>query len=349
MYWNSSLWKPLKEVAQVSNTNNTNNTINMNNRMKAQQAAKAVKTLVIIGVAVLVLIIAVSAATFTVNEHQQAIVTRFGEIIKIVVDPEIYSGEMSIEGIKVVEGKGLFFKVPFIDTVEQYDSWLNTYVSDSEDVNTADKKQYFITMFAQWRISDPVKFKVTHENTVKASNYLDNLIFPSIIQRINKLDATEFVSDKEMLNQALTEAQVDINDIIAEGGIEILDMQVHRTILPNNNLESTYQRMTANREKEAQKFRADGEKQYQQLVSAADREAREIEAAAVEESKQIKGAGDAEALAIYAESYSVDPDFYSFWRSLEALEYSLGSGSTLVLDQSHPLWGDLLDWITPAE
>jgi membrane protease subunit HflC len=317
--------------------------------MKAQQAGKAIKSLIIIGVIALALIIVISASTFTVNEHQQAIVTRFGEIIKIVVDPDVYNGEYDIEDITIVEGKGLFFKIPFIDKVEQYDSWLYTYVSDGEDVNTADKKQYFITMFAQWRISDPVKFKVTHENTVKASNYLDNLIFPSIIQRINKLQASEFISEKALLNEALREAQIDINAIIADGGIEIKDMQVHRTILPEGNLESTYQRMIANREKEAQKFRADGEKQYQQLVSAADREAREIEAAAVEESKQIKGSGDAEALAIYADSYSVDPDFYSFWRSLEALEYSLESGSTLVLDESHPLWGDLLSWITPEE
>ncbi len=336
-------------MSNTNNTNSSNNTININARMKAQQAGKAIKTLITIGVVALLLIIAFSASTFTVNEHQQAVIIRFGEIVRIVVDPAIYTGSNNIKGIKVVEGKGLFFKIPFIDQVEQFDSWLNTYVSDSEDVNTADKKQYYITMFAQWRISDPVKFKVTHENTTRASNYLDNLIFPSIIQRINKLDATEFVSDKEKLNQALIEAQIDINEIIKDGGIEIKDMQVHRTILPDGNLESTYQRMIANREKEAQKFRADGDKQYQQLVSAADREAREIEAAAVEESKQIKGEGDAEALAIYAESYSVDPDFYSFWRSLEALESSLGSGATLVLDESHPLWGDLLKWIAPQE
>ena len=329
----------------MSNQNN-NNTININARMKAQQAGKAIKTLITVGVIILALVILFSAATFTVNEHQQTVITRFGEIVKIVVDPDIYNGPSEYANIKVVEGKGLFFRIPFIDKVEQFDSRLYTYVSDSEDVNTSDKKQYYITMFAQWRISDPVKFKVTHGNTVKASNYLDNLIFPAIIQRINELDAVDFVSDKEVLNNALIAAQERINQDIAVGGIQIKDMQVHRTILPDNNLQSTYERMIANREKEAQRLRADGEKQYQQLVSAADREAREIEAAAVEESQQIKGAGDAEALSIYAESYSADPDFYSFWRSLEAMEYSLEDGSTLVLDENHPLWGDLLDWIS---
>ena len=318
----------------------------MNTRLKAQQVGKTLKTLVVIGVIIVALIIVFSASTFTVNMHQQAVITRFGEIVKIVVDPEIYSGSQDLPNVKVVEGKGLFFRVPFIDKVEQYDSWLYTYVSDSEDVNTSDKKQYYITMFAQWRIADPVKFKITHENTTKASNYLDNLIFPTIIQRINELDSADFVSDKTLLNEALIAAQKNINEIIAVGGIEIKDMQVHRTILPTGNLESTYQRMIANREKEAQRLRADGEKQYQQLVSAADREAREIEAAAVEESKQIKGAGDADALEIYADSYSVDPDFYSFWRSLEALQYSLKNDSTLVLDENHPLWGDLLSWIS---
>ena len=346
MYWNSFRWKLHREVLTVSNENNT---ININARMKAQQAGKAVKTLTVLAVIIVVFIILFSAATFTVNEHQQTVITRFGEIKKIIVDSEIYTGPADYGNIKVVEGKGLFFRIPFIDKVEQYDSWLNTYVSDSERINTADKKQYFITMFAQWRISDPVKFKLKHVTTVRASNYLDNNIFPQIIQRINKLEASDFVSDKEILNEALKEAQIDINQIIAEGGIEILDMQVHRTILPSANLQSTYERMIANRAKEAQKYRADGDKTYQQMVSAADREAREIEAAAVEESEQIKGAGDAEALQIYAESYSVDPDFYSFWRSLEAMQYSLENGTTLVLDENHPLWGDLLRWISTQE
>ena len=322
-----------------------NNTININARMKAQQAGKAIKLIAGIAGVILVLIIIFSSATFTVNEHQQAIIIRFGEIKTIVIDPDIYSGPLSYDNIKVVEGKGLFFRIPFIDKVEQFDTWLYTYVSDSEKVNTADKKQYYITMFAQWRISDPVKFKITHGSTIKASNYLDNLIFPAIIQNINELVAVEFVSDKTILNNALINAKDSINATI-EGGIQIKDIQVHRTILPTGNLQSTYERMVANRAKEAQSLRADGEKTYQQLVSAADRQAREIEAAAIEESKQIKGEGEAEALGIYASSYSVDPDFYAFWRSLEALEYSLMRNTTLVLDENHPLWNDLLAWVT---
>ena len=325
---------------------NDNNTININARMKAEQVGKAAKTLVVIAIIIIAFIIVFSAATFTVNEHQQTIITRFGEIVKIIVNPDIYNGPLEYENIKIVEGKGLFFRIPFIDKVEQFDSWLYTYVSDSERVNTADKKQYYITMFAQWRIADPVKFKVTHGTTVKASNYLDNLIFPAIIQNINELNAVDFISEKATLNEALIDAQKSINATVKVGGLEILDMQVYRTILPTGNLQSTYERMIANRAKEAQRLRADGDKTYQQMVSAADREAREIEAAAVEESKQIKGAGEGEALAIYAESYSVDPDFYSFWRSLEALQYSLENGSTLVLDENHPLWSDLLSWIS---
>jgi membrane protease subunit HflC len=333
-------------VEQVSD----NNTINLNARMAAKKAGKTVKGIIVTAVLVLVALIVLSTFTFIVNEHQQTVVTRFGsEIIKIVVDPDIYDGPSEINGIKVVEGKGLFFKLPFIDKVENYDTWLYTYVSDSEKINTADKKQYYITMFAQWRISDPAKFKVTHNNTVKATNYLDTLIFPAIIQNINRLQAQDFISDKAVLNEALKNAQENINNTISVGGIEILDIQVHRTILPDGNLQSTYERMIANRAKEAQKLRADGDKTYQQMVSAADREAREIEASAVEESKKIKGEGEAEALRIYADSYSVDPDFYAFWRSLEALQHSLEKDSTLVLDENHPLWSNLLDWVSTQE
>ena len=116
---------------------NDSNTININARMKAQEAGKAIKSIAWLLALIVIAIIVLSAATFTVNEHQQTVITRFGEIKKIVIDSDMYTGEYSIEGVKVVEGKGLFFKIPFIDKVEQYDSWLNTYVSDSEDVNTA--------------------------------------------------------------------------------------------------------------------------------------------------------------------------------------------------------------------
>ncbi len=126
-------------------------------------------------------------------------------------------------------------------------------------------------------------------------------------------------------------------------------MEVHRTILPESNLQSTYDKMIANREKKAQQARSEGDAYYTKQVASADRTAREAIAGAILESEQIRGEGDAEALEIYANAYSVDPEFYGYWRSLQALESSLESNTTLVLDRDHPLWSDLLNMVTSED
>jgi len=327
------------------------NTINVNGRMKTQEMGRGIRNLLLIAGFLVLLIVLVSASTFSVNEHEQAVVARFGSVRKVIVDPEYaafdsYEKGSQLENAKIIKGKGLFFKVPFIDKVTKYDSWLYTYVSDSEEVNTGDKKQYFMTMFAQWRIYDPGRFFLTQKSISKASLYLDNLIYPEIVQNVNDLSADDFISSKEVLNDALTNAQNNLNKKIKNSGLMIADIQVHRTSLPASNIQSTYNRMIADRAKVAQQLRAEGNEDYEKRVAEADLEARRTIANAIEESERLKGEGDAEALAIYAESYSVDEDFYSFWRSLQALETSLGSNTTLVLDSDHPLWSGLLQWAT---
>ena len=121
---------------------------------------------------------------------------------------------------------------------------------------------------------------------------------------------------------------------------------MHRTILPTANIESTYARMQADRAKVAQQLRSEGQEAYLKAVAAADLESRVIQADAISEAGAIRGQGDASALEIYAQAYGVDTDFFSYWRSLQALEKSLNENTTLVLDRNHPLWKDLLDYAT---
>jgi len=333
-----------------------NKTININRRTNTKEAMKAVKTIARVLGVFLVIIILLSQSIFIVNEHEQAVVKRLGTIKRIVIDSENTFIEdnpntMNVEGAKITDvsvdvGKGLFFKIPFIDKVEKYDSWLYTYVSTTEQVNTSDKRRYYITMYAQWRIANPGLFAVSQKNTRQASVYLDNRIFPEIIQNVNNTKSSDFINNKELWNQVMSDAQANINGKIKDSGIEILDMQVHRTILPEANIQSTYDKMIANREKIAQQHRSQGEAHYTKEVSSADRRARELVAGAILESEQIIGDGEAEALGLYATSYSIDPKFYAYWRSLQALETSLEDNTTLVLDDTHPLWADLLEMAT---
>lgn len=239
--------------------------------------------------------------------------------------------------------------MPFIDKVETYSSRLYTYISDSEIVNTSEKKQYYVQTYAQWYIADPALFSLKFASMTDAENQLDNLIHPVIVQAINRLTAEDFVSNKDVLNAALNNGLTELNEKMASRGIEIKDIQVHRTILPTANLESTYARMQADRAKVAQQLRSEGDEEYRKAVSATDLEAAQIQADAVTEAGAVRAEAEAESMRIYAEAYSADIEFYSFWRSLQALETALDESATLVLDQSHPLWADLLSYITETQ
>jgi modulator of FtsH protease HflC len=166
------------------------------------------------------------------------------------------------------------------------------------------------------------------------------------VQAINRLAAEDFVSNKEVLNAALSKGLEMLNEDMALRGIEIKDIQVHRTILPTANLESTYARMQADRAKVAQQLRSEGEEEYNKALSTTDLQARKIQADAVTEAGTVRADAETESMRIYADSYSADIEFYSFWRSLQALKDALNENATLVLDQSHPLWADLLEYAT---
>ena len=302
----------------------------------------------------LLILIVAPQCFFVVGEAEQCVVSRFGVIRKIVLNEgnqfhtdyaDLLEGEITTSGnVEILTGSGLHLKMPFVDHVQKFPSLMYTYVSDSEVVNTAEKKQYYVKTYAQWSIADPALFSLKLGSMTSAENQLDNLIHPVIVQAINRLSAENFVSNKDALNAALAKGLQTINADMAPRGIEIKDIQVHRTILPAANIESTYARMKADRTKVAQQLRSEGDEEYQKAVASADLEVRLIEAEALSQAGVIRGQGDASALEIYADAYSVDEDFYAYWRSLQALESALDENATLVLDSSHPLLKDLLGY-----
>jgi len=340
---------------QFQQNMNNQEPININ-EIKTQQFIKkhGPRTVIIAIIAILALIL-LSESLFIVGEAEQAMVSRFGVIKRLITNSdndfldryaEQLKDEITSSGdVKLQVGSGLHFKVPFVDKVEKYSSRLYTYISDSEKVNTLEKKQYYITTYAQWSITDPALFSLKLGSMNAAENQLDNIIHPVIVQLINRMLADNFISNKDALNTALQEGLNTINQDMCVRGIEVKDIQIHRTILPAGNIETTYARMQADRAKEAQQLRSEGDEEYNKVVSAADREARQIEAAAVSDAGAIRGEAEAMAAEIYANAYSVDADFYGYWRSLQALEAALGQNATLVLDQTNPLFADLMKFV----
>ena len=328
--------------------------IDLNKRNEMKALGKALKGIAILLIVVIVAGILFGACTYTVGENEQAVISQFGVIKEVVLtptntfvdeNPDLMNADgAKLSGVKVVKDKGLRFKLPFIHQVEIYDGRLYTFTSNAEPVNTKDKKQYYVTIYGQWQISNPALFSITQQNMTKARQYLDNLVFPVIVQNINSLTSTDFVSNKDVLNETMAQALEQINETVRESGIRFADIQINRTLLPENNKQSTYERMIANRAKVAQQLRSEGEESYQKAVAEADKEARVITSDAIRDAERIKGEGDAEAMAIYAEAYGKDAEFYTYWRSLQALETMLSENTTLVLDQDHPLWADVLKW-----
>ena len=161
----------------------------------------------VIGGIVLAVLIVFSQCFFVVGEAEQAFVSRFGVIKRVILNgdntfhqdyADVLAGEITTsDDVKILTGSGLHFKVPFLDTVQKYPSRLYTYVSDSEVVNTAEKKQYYVKTYAQWCIADPALFSLKLGSMTSAENQLDNLIHPVIVQAINRLTGDDFVSNKE--------------------------------------------------------------------------------------------------------------------------------------------------------
>ena len=342
----------------MNDFNNTQSAAEEQMKQVGRQAASALnrhkKPLIIIAVILAALALLWSECFFVVNEREQAVVSRFGVIKQVILNEESsfyerYADELQDEitmngDVKIKKGSGLHFRIPFIDKVEKFSSMLYTYTSNSETINTSDKKQYNVTTYAQWRIAEPALFSLKLGNPRNAENQLDNLIHPVIVQAINRLTGDDFISNKEALNSALRQGLEHINRDMVIRGIQVQDIQVHRSILPAANVETTYDRMKADRAKVAQQLRSEGEQSYQMAVSDTDLRASIINADAVKEAGTVRAQADAEALSIYAEAYKVDPDFYTFWRSLQALQGTLKENSTLVLSQDHPLWQQLLKW-----
>lgn len=293
----------------------------------------------LIGIPIILLIL-FNMFTFTVRQDQVAAVVELGKITKIIVDNiELTQGQndskASYKNVKIIGRKGLFFKVPFITEVRKETSKLLTYMATPELVNTKDKRQYLVAFFSQYEITHPGLFYETMGSIRKAQDTLDELVYPIIIRRINQLESEAFLNDKELLNAALDEGLSQLNQQVASYGITVRDNEIYRTLLPQTNIQSTYNKMRAEREAIAQQIRSEGKENYDKTVAETNKQEKETLAQAIETSEQIKGEADAKALEIYANAFSQDEEFYEYWRTLKAYEKTIDSNTVIYMDRNN--------------
>lgn len=269
------------------------------------------KVLVFAGV-VVALIIAYNLFTFTVDETKKAAVLRFGEIIKLVEEP------------------GLYFKIPFVQSVKYLEDRLLNYDIQPREIYTSDQKRLRIDNYALWRIGDPRKFiEATGGSLLSAQSRLDDIVYSDLRDVLAKHTLNEIVSEKRLeYLQQVTELS---RGKLEKFGIVLIDVRIKRADLPSEIEQAVFSRMRSERERIAAQLRAEGEEQAKQITSNADKEREIILAEARKQAEMIMGEGDAQALEIYAGAYNQDPEFYRFWRSLESYKTALKSGSHIVL------------------
>ncbi len=322
---------------------NSNYNVNGFNKDKLDEIMgnykKSFKTVAIILGGLIALYIIFNAFTFTVDERYQVVVKQFDNVIKVIVDKGMteelqneFDSNSKLRNVKIVEGKGLMLKIPFIQTIEYYTNMLLTYDTDSREVTTRDKKKLILDNFAQWTIHNPALFSMSFGSIRNANTRIDDIIYSKLNEEIGKVNADVVISDKSNSIVMLSKITDDSNTELSEYGIRIVDIRIKRTDLPEENFNFIFNRMRTERQREASRYRSEGLEQAQKNRSEADKIATIIEAEAYEKAEEIKGEGDAEAVKIYAEAFNKDPEFYQFYRTLLAYRATLKENTTIVID-----------------
>ena len=272
---------------------------------------------VIVSILVIVIVGLLSQSWFTVHQTQKAIVLQLGEPL-----PEVY-------------GPGLHFKLPFIQNVVYFDSRVLDYEARSREAFTVDKKAIVLDNYARWKIINPLQFYRTMRTIPGAQARLDDVVYSQLRALVGAYTLTEVVSSHRAA--IMKEVTDKVSELMKPFGVEVLDVRIKRTDLPTENQRAIFERMRAERERQAKQYRSEGDEESARIRSDADRKKAVILAEAAREAQVERGKGDAKAAATYAESYNKSPDFYAFQRWLEAMRKSFRENSKMVLSNENPL------------
>jgi len=287
----------------------------------------------------IIAVILVYNSAYIVDETEQVIITQFGRI----------TGEPK-------KTPGIRFKIPFIQNANVFNKNLLEWDGDPGQIPTLEKTYIWVDTFARWKIVDPVKFFQTVNNRFNAIGKLNDIIDPavrnyitsySLIEAVRKTNrelgideiGLEDIKKDQRASYSITFGREKITDGImkqaqpklAQFGIELVDVKIKRINYVESVRKSVYDRMIAERNQIAEKFRSEGRGEARKIIGEKERDLKQITSEAYKVAQQIKGKADAEATKIYAKAYGVDPEFYSFTRTLEIYNEALDDKNSLIL------------------
>ena len=248
---------------------------------------------------------------FTVQQTQQALVLQFGKPQRLITDP------------------GLKFKIPFVQNVEYFDKRLLDLDSSPQEVIASDQKRLVVDAFARWRITDPLLFYQAAGSEAVARARLGPFLEASLRRVLGSSSFATVVRDKR--HELMRTITSQVNHEAKSLGVTVLDVRIKRADLPEANSQAIYRRMQTERQREAAEIRAQGEEASRRIRANADRQVTVLKAEATGESERLRGTGDAERNRVFAEVFTRDPDFFAFYRSMQAYEAALQAGDTRLL------------------
>jgi modulator of FtsH protease HflC len=258
-------------------------------------------------------------SAFIVHQNEQALVLEFGRPVRAI----------NQTGGKDDPTPGLKWKLPVVQTVEYFDKRILDLDTPQQELTASDQKRLVVDAFTRYRIVDPLKFYQTVRNESRVRDTLGQVVASSLRRVLGSVTFTDVVRDKR--EELMKRIAKTVNDEGKDYGLEVVDVRIKRADLPEQNSKSVFDRMRAERDREAAEFRAEGAAAANKIRATADREATVIKADAISTSEQTRGEGDAERNRIFNDAYGRDPEFFAFYRSMQAYEQGFKSGDTRML------------------
>lgn len=278
---------------------------------------------------IIALVVLVLNSVFIVREGEYKVIRQFGEVVRIESEP------------------GLKFKIPFVQTLTVMPNKQLIYDMDEQEINTLDKKRIIIDNYAVWTITNPQDLINNARTVANAEARMGEFIFSVVRSELGQMSYEEIINDEKSsrgdLNTRVKEA---VNKSLEQNkyGIQITDVRIKRTDLPNDNEESVYQRMISERESTAQEYLSRGNAEKERIIAETDRQVKEMLSKAEREAAEIRAEGEQEAAQIYNEAFQKDEEFYRLYRTLQSYTDVVNGETTIILPHDSPYTRVLLGY-----
>ncbi|WEK56207.1 MAG: protease modulator HflC [Candidatus Cohnella colombiensis] len=274
----------------------------------------------ILGIAIFIAVIIIGSGSFyIVKEGEYKVVLKFGEAVRIVKDP------------------GLKLKIPFVESVSTLPKYQMTFESDPTSILTKDKKPIIVDNYTVWRIESPENFLKTVKTVSVGVQRIDEAVYNSVRRKLSEINYDNIISENTARGNINDEITKDVASALKDDyGIEVIDVRIKRTDLPEGNKQSVYNRMISDRESIAARYLSEGDEESRKITSKADRSATELLAQAEADAKKIIAEGEQGAAKTYNEAYGKDPAFYSLYRTLQSYVTTLQNEPVILLPIDSP-------------